>query len=71
MWRWRAGIGLYQVTSVSHSLIAEDEDLAKAVLMGVGRPAQAYPCSKTAASSARMGWDRGLVVSWAGIILYL
>ena len=64
-------IGLCQATSDSHNLMAEDEDLARAVLMGMGRPAQVYPCSKTAASSARMGWDSGLVVSWVGITRYL
>ena len=52
---------------MSHSLMAEDDDLARASLVGVGRLAQEYPCSMTAASSARIGCDWGLVASWVGI----
>lgn len=51
----RVGRGLYHTASMSSSLMAEDDDLLKAVLVGVGRLAYVRPFARTAASSTKLG----------------
>ena len=55
----------------SHSMIADEDDLDMAVLVGAGREAQVRPCSRMAASRTSLGPASGLVGVWVGCTLNL
>ena len=62
----KVGLGLYHSASVVNNLMAEDEDLPRAVLVGAGRLAYVRPFARTAASSKRLALAWGSAGVWLG-----